>query len=155
MSSWFHFVNKLFFLAPAISLGSYAVDTCNKTSSYIEASNSVKVLPWHLWSLIFCNVVIPTNMMDCILGTMIVFSGGKASPDELIPAPCWVLCINHEVSIILMQMRRSPIRQRAQSPGNNVMGYWAFEIYSLAKFSKAKQIWDAFLLLKTGVQLSS
>lgn len=70
-------------------------------------------------------------------------------------APCWVLCINHEVSIILMQMCRSPIRQRAQSPGNNVMGYWAFEIYSLAKFSKAKQIWDAFLLLKTGVQLSS
>lgn len=88
----------------------------------------------------FCNVVIPTNMMDCILGTMIVFSGGKASPDELIPAPRWVLCINHEVSIILMQMCRSPIRQRAQSPGNNVMGYWAFEIYSLAKFSKAKQI---------------
>jgi hypothetical protein len=52
-------------------------------------------------------------------------------------------------------MCRSPIRQRAQSAGNNVMGYWAFEIHSVDKFSKAKQIKDAFLFLKTGVQLSS
>lgn len=30
-----------------------------------------------LSSLIFYNAVIPTNMMDYILGTIIVFSGGK------------------------------------------------------------------------------
>lgn len=43
-----------------------------------EVCNSVKVLSWHLSSLIFDNAVIPTNLMDYILGTMIVFSGGKS-----------------------------------------------------------------------------
>lgn len=58
----------------------------NKKSHTEDVYNSVKVLLWHLSSLIFDNAVRPTNMMDCILGTMIVFSGGggKASTDELI-----------------------------------------------------------------------
>lgn len=43
-----------------------------------ELHNSVKILSWHLSSLIFYNAIIPTNMMDYILGTMIVFSGGKS-----------------------------------------------------------------------------
>lgn len=54
-----------------------------------------------------------------------------------------------------MQMWKSPIRHTAQSTGNNVLGCWAFEIHSLAKFLKAKQIWDTFLWWETGVQLSS
>lgn len=57
----------------------------NKKSHTEEAYDSVKVLSWHLSSLIFYSAVRPTNMMDYILGTMIVFSvGGKASTDELI-----------------------------------------------------------------------
>lgn len=49
-----------------------------------EVYNPVKVLSWHLSSLIFYNAVIPTSLMDYILGTMIVFSEGKASTDGLI-----------------------------------------------------------------------
>lgn len=49
-----------------------------------EVYNSVKVLSWHLSSLIFYKTVIPTNLMDYILGTMIVFSRRKASTDGLI-----------------------------------------------------------------------
>lgn len=52
----------------------------NKKSHTEEVYNSVKVLSWHLSSLIFDNAVRPTNMMDCILGTMIVFSGGERPP---------------------------------------------------------------------------
>ena len=50
-----------------------------KHLSYIEeVYNSLKVLSWHLSRLIFYRVVIPTDLMDYILGTMIVFSGGKS-----------------------------------------------------------------------------
>lgn len=57
----------------------------NKKSHTEEVYNSVKVLSWHLSSLIFYSAVRPTNMMDYILGTMIVFSvEEKASTDELI-----------------------------------------------------------------------
>lgn len=56
-----------------------------KKSPIEEVNNSAKVLSWHLSSLIFYSAVRPTNMMDYILGTIIVFSvGGKASTDELI-----------------------------------------------------------------------
>ena len=50
-----------------------------KLLSYTEeVHSSVKVLSWHLSSLIFYNAIIPTNMMDYILVTVIVFSGGKS-----------------------------------------------------------------------------
>lgn len=72
-----HFANKPFLASLMVPRQQGRGHLRIKHLSYTEeVHNSVKVLPWHLSSLIFYDAVIPANMMDYILGTMIV-SGGK------------------------------------------------------------------------------
>lgn len=73
--------------------------SANKKFHTEKVYNSVKVLSWHLSSQIFYNAVRPTHMMDCILGTMIVFSGvGKGlhrQTDTALHAACYALIMKY------------------------------------------------------------
>lgn len=77
MALTLHFANKPFQASVMAPRQQYCGPL--KTSFlHRRGSQSVKVLSGHLSSLVFYNAIIPTNMMDCILGAMIVFSGGKS-----------------------------------------------------------------------------
>jgi hypothetical protein len=64
------FVNELF-VASMVTPWQQSCGTYNKFFLHRRG------LQWNLCSLIFYNTVIHTKRMDGILGTMIVFSGGK------------------------------------------------------------------------------